>query len=125
MQINFADALQETGFRSWVGDSADSAEWLVKKFGDVYLHETVISHIRRLLDGEFVHNKLHESPDHFMHRMQQVENHMNSPAFAACGGEGLMGLARGALKLGCGHLALKRSHIKTGARACGSDARAR
>ena len=94
MQINFADALQETGFRSWVGDSADSAEWLVKKFGDVYLHETVISHIRRLLDGEFVHNKLHESPDHFMHRMQQVENHMNSPAFAACGGEGLMGLAR-------------------------------
>ncbi len=69
-----------------MGDSADSAEWLVKKFGDVYLHETVISHIRRLLDGEFVHNKLHESPDHFMHRMQQVENHMNFFAFAACGG---------------------------------------
>ena len=32
----------------------------MKKFGDVYLHETVIAHVRKLLDGEFTHNKLPE-----------------------------------------------------------------
>ena len=62
--------------------------------GDVYLHETVIAHIRRLLDNEFAHNKLTESPEHFRQRMQLVESHMNSPAFSACGGNGLPGLAK-------------------------------
>ncbi len=91
LQITFADALKAAGFRSWIGDSA---KWLVKKFGDVYLHETAIAHIRRLLDGEFAHNRLHETPSHFAKRMQQVADHMNSPEFAAFGGEGLMGLAK-------------------------------
>ena len=59
-----------------------------------YLHETVIAHVRKLLDGEFTHNKLHGPPGHFVRRMQQVEDHMNSAAFTACGGQGLMGLAR-------------------------------
>ena len=94
MVAAFANALGAAGFRSWVGDASDSASWLVKKFGDVYLHETVISHIRQLLDGDFVHNQLHETPSHFAQRMQQVEDHMNSPAFAACGGNGLEGLAK-------------------------------
>ena len=58
------------------------------------MHETVIAHIRRLLDGDFAHHKLHETPAHFIQRMQQVEDHMNSAAFAACGGGGLQGLAK-------------------------------
>ncbi len=67
----------------------------MKKFGDVYLHETAIAHIRRLLDGELAHNKLRQSPAHFAQRMQQAADHMNSPEFAALGGgKGLMGLAK-------------------------------
>ena len=59
-----------------------------------YLHETVIAHIRRLLDGQFAHSQLHESPEHLTQRMQKVEDCMNSPSFAACGGQGLTGLAK-------------------------------
>ena len=76
------------------GDETDSAEWLVKKFGDVNLHETVIPHIGRLLDGEFARNKLHETPKHFARRMKQVADHMNPPASSACGGTGLLGLSK-------------------------------
>ncbi len=94
LQINFATALEESGFRSWVGSTSDSAAWMVKKFGDVYLHETAIAHIRKLLDGKFAHNLLHEPPGHFIGRMQQVEDHMNSATFAAIGGQGLMELAK-------------------------------
>ena len=53
-----------------------------------------VPEVRRLLDGEFADNKLHETPSHFAKRMQQVADHMNSPEFAACRGEGLMGLAK-------------------------------
>ena len=94
LQIDFADGLRAGGFRSWVGDRSDSAKWLVKKFGDVYLHETAIAHIRRLLDGDFAHNQLHETRAHFAGRMRQVQEYTNSPSFAACGGQGLMGLAK-------------------------------
>ena len=57
-------------------------------------HETAIAHIRRLLDTDFAYTKLHETPEHFRRRMQQVEDHMNSDAFAAPGGQGLLGLAK-------------------------------
>ena len=94
LQVGFAAALQEGGFRSWIGDSADSTNWLVKKFGDMYLHETVIAHIRRLLDTDFASNKLFETPAQFRLRMQKVEDHMNSDDFASPGGRGLEGLAK-------------------------------
>ena len=77
-----------------MGDEGDDASWMVRKFGDIYPHETAISHIRRLLESDFVCTKLHESPEHFKARMQQVENHMNSDAFAAPDGQGLLGLAK-------------------------------
>ena len=33
--------------------------------------------------------------EHFAERLQKVEDYMNSPSFAACGGgEGLLGLAK-------------------------------
>ena len=94
LQIKFAEALERAGFRSWVGGKEDSAEWMVRKFGDVYIHETVISHVRRLLDGEFAHRQVHETPEHFKVRMDKVVRHMNSAAFVACGGSGVSGLAK-------------------------------
>ena len=94
LHVGFAAALLEAGFRSWIGDITDSTSWLVRKFGDLYLHETVISHIRRLLDNEFASNKLFETPAQFRERMQKVENHLNSAAFASPSGMGLAGLAK-------------------------------
>ena len=94
LSVEFGRDLESGGFRSWVGSSNDSASWLVKKLGDLYVHETLIAHVRRLLDGDFCHHKLYETPAHFRHRMQLVENHLNSNAFNAAGGRGLLGLAR-------------------------------
>lgn len=90
----FAVALKDAGFRSWVGGISDSTEWLVGKLGDLYLHETLISHIRRLLDQDFVSQKLHETIPQFKKRVLQVVNHLNSDSFSAPNGEGLPGLAR-------------------------------
>jgi len=57
-------------------------------------HETVVAHIRKLLDGKFCYNRLHETPAHIRQRLQQVEDYMNSPSFSACGGDGLLGLTK-------------------------------
>ena len=95
LNFQFAKGLQDGGFRSWVGgDGSESTEWLVKKWGDVYPHETLIANIRRLLDEDFVSNSLCETPQHFRARMQQVENHLNSKDFAAADGGGLPALAK-------------------------------
>ena len=94
LSVGFADALQKGGFRSWVGDGTASTSWLVKKWGDVYLHETLISHIRRLLDSDFASNKVYETPAQFMQRMRKVEGHLNSDVFAAPDGGGLGTLAK-------------------------------
>ncbi len=94
VQVTFAKSLQQAGFVSWVGPSSATAEWLVPKWGDVYLHETVISHIRRLLGTDVAYAGLEESVGHFKRRMKAVEEHMNSPVFSSQGGRGLDGLAR-------------------------------
>ena len=92
LHVSFASALLDTGMQSL---AHDTTKWLVKKFGDVYVHETVVSHIRRLLDHEFPCTRLHESPAQFKQRMQKVEDFMNSDDFAADnGGRGLPGLAK-------------------------------
>ena len=93
LQQTFAAALEAGGFSSWVGGPSDTTKWLVKKWGDVYLHETVISHIRRLLDDDFACRRLGETVPQFTQRMKKVELHMNSPGFAAADGRGLQGLA--------------------------------
>ena len=67
---------------------------MVKKFGDVYLHETLIAHIRRLLDTDFAATRLCETPTQFRTRMQRVEDHLNSDSFKGPGGRGLPGLAK-------------------------------
>ena len=61
----------------------------------MYIHETVISHVRRLLDNEFTCSRLDETPAHFAARMEAVQTFMNSPDFAREGsGRGLRGLAQ-------------------------------
>ena len=77
-----------------VDDTDADAAWMVRKWGDVYPHETLISHIRRLLDQVFVCSRLSETPAQFKQRLLRVEQHLNSAAFAAPGGAGLMGLAK-------------------------------
>ena len=91
----FAEGLRAGGFRSWVGgDGSEVTKWLVKKWSDVYMHETLIAHIRRLLDNDFACRRLYETRGQFVQRMQQVETHLNSPGFAAVGGGGLLALAK-------------------------------
>ena len=91
----FAGALEEAGFTSWVGGNHVPTAWLVKKFGDVYVHETAIAHVRRLLDNDFACARLDETSAQFMARMKRVEAFMNSPDFAAKrNGRGLAGLAK-------------------------------
>lgn len=95
LHVKFAAALRSAGFRSWVGgEGSDSTEWLVKKWGDVYPHETLISHIRRLLNTDFLCNRLCETPTQFTERMMQVQNHLNSADFAHNKGAGLEALAK-------------------------------
>ena len=95
LHVSFAGALEEAGLRSWVGeDIAASTKWLCKKMGDVYVHETLIAHIRRLLDTELAATRIWETPAQFTQRMKRVEDHLNSSAFAAPDGTGLACLAK-------------------------------
>ena len=58
------------------------------------MHETLIAHIRRLLDTEYTCATPGETVAHFTARMKKVETHLNSPDFCMPGGRGLDGLAR-------------------------------
>ena len=93
LHATFAEGLQQAGLTSWVGDNSSCTKWLVKKFGDVYLHETVVSHIRRLMEDDFSCQRLGETATQFIKRVRKVEMHMNSEAFAhqnrGCGLSGL------------------------------------
>ena len=60
LNVTFANSMKKCGFRRWVGDIGDPADWMCGTFGDVYLHETMISHIRRLLDKDFASTQLSE-----------------------------------------------------------------
>ena len=94
LHMTFASALKAANLQSWVGDSAASAEWLAPRWGDVYPHETVISHVRRLLENDFMCSRLNETYRQFTARMKKVEDHLNSPAFQTVDGGGLMSLAK-------------------------------
>ena len=58
------------------------------------MHEKIISHIRRLMEGEFAHRLIHETQEHFAERTIFVETTMNSAPFEAPDGRELDGLAR-------------------------------
>ena len=96
-QLNpvFGGALEEAGFRSWTCPCGASTEWLASHLGDVYLHETTISHIKRLLREKFVCRRIGETLGDFKRRIRSVQDYMNSDAFARePDGRGLLGLAK-------------------------------
>ena len=95
MHATFASSLKRGGFQSWLGDGGPTTTWLAAKWGDVYVHETLIAHIRRLLDTEFACDRLNETPAQFKARVKKAEAHLNSANFTREGKEGLLGLAKG------------------------------
>ena len=88
----FSAAVRAAGMRSWLGDAP--ATWLAPRWGDVYLHETAISHIRRLLDTRFTCCRPNKTPKQFRKRLDSVQDHMNSEDFAVDGTVGLTDLAK-------------------------------
>ena len=80
LQVDFASGLRRGGLRSWVGEHGD-ASWLAARLGDFYPHETLISHIRRLLTHNFPHNGTCELPQQFRRRLDKVEAFLNSEEF--------------------------------------------
>ena len=83
-----------------MGSVSDTTEWLAPRWGDVYLHETVIAHIRRLLDTDYRCASLNETVPRFQDRMNRVAAHLNSPNFRAHGCRGMCALAK-ALRRRC------------------------
>ena len=79
--------------RGWLGNGDADCRWLAGRLGDVYPHETVISHIRRALNHRFPRSTPGETRNRFKTRMQRVEDYMNSNEFAARDGGGLGSLA--------------------------------
>ena len=53
-----------------MGGVSDTMEWMVPKWGDAYLHETVISHIRCLLKEDYRTATLNEPVARFKNRME-------------------------------------------------------
>ena len=76
-QVNrtFAKGLKAGRFKSWC---QEDTKWLAAHLGDLYPHESVISHIRRLLSTKFSKCSLWETPQQFATRMKKVEDYMNS-----------------------------------------------
>ena len=91
----FGEALAEAGLRSWAGPTGSDTKWLASRLGDLYLHETVISHIRRLLMQEVVCARVDETYPKFKRHMLKVQDFTNSDAFRRePDGAGLLGLAK-------------------------------
>jgi len=74
LNATFSAGLRAGQFTSWVDDGA---KWLAAHLGDLYLHETVISHVRRLLSTKFARKALYETPLQFAARMSKVEHYLN------------------------------------------------
>ena len=94
LSVAFAESLTEAGFSSWLGSVSDTTERLAPRWGDVDLRETVIAHIRRLLDTDYRCASLNETAPRFQDRMNRVAAHLNSPNFRAHCGRGMCGLAK-------------------------------
>ena len=109
----FVDALRNAGLRSWLGDADVDLNWFAGRLGDVYLHETVISHIRHGLAHRFPCGAPGETRAQFARRMAKVEAHLNSVDFKVRGGGGMASLAR-SLRARCVKLAeLEGGRLRT------------
>ena len=102
---SFAAALRAGKLKSWLGDADADCSWLAGRLGDVYPHETVISHLRRGLDHRFPRSTPGETRARFARRMGKVEDYMNSPEFKQRDGGGLASLAE-ALRERCRRVSL-------------------
>ena len=110
---SFAEALRDAKLHSWVGDEDADCSWLAARLGDVYPHETVISHIRHGLDHRFPCSTHGETHARFAHRMAKVQAYMNSSEFMARDGGGLASLAR-SLHVRCRHaIELQGERLRT------------
>ena len=87
----FHAALGEAGLHSWAGEGA---QWMAARFSDAYIHETLISHMRRALDHKFPRAQPGETYTQFRRRMDKVEAHLNSENFAARENGGLHALGK-------------------------------
>ena len=105
LMSTFADALRGAKLKSWLGDADADCRWLAGRLGDVYPHETVISHIRRGLDHRFPRSTPGETRSRFANRMAKVQEYMNSAEFKARDGGGLASLTQ-SLRERCRRLAL-------------------
>ena len=56
--------------------------------------EAAIAHVRRLLDGKFARNQVHESSSRFRSRAKRITDHMNLPDLEAPDRNGLLGLGK-------------------------------
>ena len=90
----FADALRAAKMKSWVGDADANCSWLAGRLGDLYPHETAISHIRTGLSHRFPRSTPGETRARFANRMEKVVGYMNSKEFTARDGGGLMALSQ-------------------------------
>ena len=90
----FAEALRVADLKSWLGDADANCSWLAGRLGDIYPHETVISHIRRGLEQRFPRSTPGETRARFATRVMKVQNYLNSPDFNARDGGGLAALAQ-------------------------------
>ena len=90
----FEEALRSSGFASWLGDGDADCSWLAGRLGDVYLHETLIGHIRHGLDHRFPRRTGGETRAQFANRMAKVEAFLNSGDFPSRASGGLEALAQ-------------------------------
>ena len=90
----FVDALRSVGLKSWLGDADEDCSWLAGRLGDVYPHETAISHIRRGLEQRFPCRSSGETRAQFARRVARVQDYLNSDDFQAPDGGGLASLAQ-------------------------------
>ena len=90
----FAAALRAAKLKSWLGDEDADCSWLAGRLGDVYVHETVISHLRHGLSHRFPRATPGETRNRFANRMAKVEEYLNSKEFATRDGGGLHAVAQ-------------------------------
>ena len=110
---SFADALRKAKLKSWLGDADADCSWLAGRLGDVYVHETLISHVRRALEHRVPRSAPGETRARFARRMAKVEAYINSPEFKARDGGGLAALAE-SLRARCQRVSLlKGERLRT------------
>ena len=94
LTAQFDEALRCSRFASWLGDGDADCSWLAGRLGDVYLHETVIGHIRHGLGHRFPRLTAGETRAQFARRMAKVAEFLNSDDFPSSATGGLQALAQ-------------------------------